>query len=110
MLADAADGGGRARRAVDDTARWLGTGIGSLANVLDPDRIVLGTLFAALHDLAADVITDAASRQALSNRLDVVPAVLGDDAPLLGAAERAFEAALLDPTIVPVIDHAPGVP
>lgn len=107
VLADAAAGGPRARRAVEDTARWLGTGIGSLANVLDPERIVLGSLFATLHGLAADVITDAASRQALSNRLDIVPAVLGDDAPLLGAAERAFEAALLDPTILPAIDLAP---
>lgn len=101
VLADAADGGRRARSAVEATARWLGIGIGSLANVLDPDRIVLGSLFAALHDLAADVIAEAASRQALSSRLDIVPASLGDDAPLLGAAERAFEAVLHDPTILP---------
>lgn len=106
VLADAAGGGRRAQRAVEDTARWLGSGIGSLANVLDPDRIVLGSMFATLHGLAADIITDAASRQAMSNHLDIVPAGLGDDAPLLGAAERAFDVALHDPTILPTIDFA----
>lgn len=101
VLADAAAGRRRATAAVEATARWLGLGIGSLANVLDPDRIVLGSVFAALHHQAADVIADAAASQAISDHLDIVAAELGDDAPLLGAAERAFEAAMSDPTILP---------
>lgn len=101
VLAGAAGGRRRDAAAVATTAQWLGRGIGSLANVLDPGRIVLGSVFAALHGLAADAILDAARRRALAAHLDVVPAALGVDAPLLGAAERAFDAALDDPTVLP---------
>lgn len=101
VLAAAAAGRRRPRAAVAATARWLGLGIGSLVNVLDVERVVLGSVFAALHDVAADAIMSAVTTQALSTPPDVVPAALGVDAPLLGAAERALEPALDDPTILP---------
>lgn len=95
----------RARRAVDETACWLGLGIGGLINAYNPQRVVLGSFFSTLHRHAGAVIVAAARRQALAaavDTVDIVVPALGVDAPLVGAAELAFAAALADPTTLPV--------
>jgi predicted NBD/HSP70 family sugar kinase len=79
---------------------WLGIGIAGLVNVFNPRRVVLGGLFARIHPYVAPAIDAALERRALpaSRQLvQVVPASLGVDAPLLGAAELAFEPFLGDP-------------
>jgi predicted NBD/HSP70 family sugar kinase len=71
-----------------------------LINVLNPSMVVLGGLFGRLHPLIAEQLDDEISRRALPSaraHVQVVPSQLGVDAVLLGAAELAFEAILLDP-------------
>ena len=71
-----------------------------LVNVLNPRLVILGGTFARLHPLVAGAIDANLARYALPglrSLVRVVPASLGDDAPLIGAAELAFEGLLSDP-------------
>jgi predicted NBD/HSP70 family sugar kinase len=109
VLEAADDGDETARRAIADVGRWTGIGLASLVNVLNPEIVVLGGLLARLHPRIAGVV-DHELRQrsttALREGLTVRPARFGADAPLLGAAEVALEAVLVDPAALPVIPHA----
>jgi predicted NBD/HSP70 family sugar kinase len=101
VLRNAADGSATALAALDHVGRWLGVGLASLVNVLDPRLIVLGGLFGRIHPFVITSLTRELDRRTLpASRalVRVVPAMLGVDAPLLGAAELAFESLLSDPT------------
>ncbi len=100
VLADAAAGLPLAIDALDDVGRWLGHGLAGLVNILNPHMVVLGGLFSRIHPYVGRRVEEALDRHALAaprRRVEVVPAALGVDAPLLGAAEMAFEPLLTDP-------------
>lgn len=104
VLEAAASGDTAAIDAVDETARWLGLGIGGLVNALNPEVVVLGGFFAVLHELAPGVIEEAAALQGLAvatAAVTIVPSALGVDSVLLGAAELAFQDILQQPGSVP---------
>ncbi|MER7014321.1 ROK family protein [Saccharopolyspora sp. NPDC000359] len=95
-VADAAEAGDPlARRAVDDLARWLGEGLALVADVYDPEVVVIaGGVSASAHlylDAArehyAAVVTGAGHRPLA----DVVVAHHGDPAAMIGAATLARE-------------------
>lgn len=73
--------------------KYLGVGIGSIVNFLNPEMIVLGGgVVEALDDTFLARIRAAAERYALPNTLSgvqIVRAALGDDAGILGAAALA---------------------
>ncbi|HSI97432.1 MAG TPA: ROK family protein [Gaiellaceae bacterium] len=75
---------------------FLGAGIGSLTNLFDPDLVVVGGGFGeAAGELVLGPAQEEARRQSLSpadRTLRVVPAELGSDAGLVGAALVAFAA------------------
>ena len=88
--------------AIDHVGHWLGLGIASLINLLNPRLVVLGGRFARLHPYVGPVVEAELDRRALSaprELVRVVPSTLGVDAPLLGAAELAFEPLLADPAL-----------
>ncbi len=100
VLRDAADGSPAALAAIDHVGRWLGIGLGGLVNILNPRMIVLGGLHARLYPLvreALEVELALHSLPAPRAQVRIVPATLGVDAPLVGAAELAFEPLLADP-------------
>jgi predicted NBD/HSP70 family sugar kinase len=100
LLADADAGVATALAALAEQARWLGVGLAGLLNVLNPSMVVLGGLLGRVHPHVEDLVLDELGRRALASaRRDVrvVRSALGGDAPLLGAAELAFEALLADP-------------
>jgi glucokinase len=70
----------------------LGTALAGLANTLDPDRIVLGGGAAVPELLAAVRPAFTAACMPLLGTVPLVPAALGDDAALVGAAEAALRA------------------
>jgi predicted NBD/HSP70 family sugar kinase len=84
--------------------RWLGIGLVGLANTLDPDRIALGGMFGRIHPFVRESIASELARRRwmAAGHVEIVPARLSGDAPLLGAAEAALESVLEDPTTVPV--------
>jgi predicted NBD/HSP70 family sugar kinase len=100
VLREAAAGAPEALSALDNVGRWLGVGLAGLVNILNPQLIVLGGLFGRIHPFVAASLRAEIDRLGLtasSELVDVRPATLGIDAPLLGAAELAFEPLLADP-------------
>jgi predicted NBD/HSP70 family sugar kinase len=100
ILKEAGEDSPVALSALDDVGRWLGIGLAGLVNVLNPQLIVLGGLFGRIHPHVARTLERELDRRVLpaARRLvRVAPATLGVDAPLLGAAELAFEPLLADP-------------
>jgi predicted NBD/HSP70 family sugar kinase len=100
VLRDAAAGSPVALGALDEVGRWLGVGLAGLVNVLNPELIVLGGLFGRIHPYVRTALWTELDRLALEASRElvrVVPATLGADALLLGAAELAFEPLLADP-------------
>lgn len=86
--------------------RWLGVGMAGLVNVFDPRVVVLGGLFGRMAPMVLPLVHAELAARALSvdrEQVSVVASRLGDDAPVLGAAERAFEPLLADP-----LRFAPG--
>ncbi len=73
----------------------LGSGIGSLVNIFNPEVVVVGGGFGAAGDLLLEPARERVHREALEPARDlvrIVPAVLGPDAGLVGAGLVAFEA------------------
>jgi predicted NBD/HSP70 family sugar kinase len=89
-----------ARASVKHVGTWLGVGIASLVNIFDPTLVVLGGILGRIHPLVASELGAALDRHALSAARELVrvtPGALGVDAPIIGAAELAFEPLLADP-------------
>jgi glucokinase len=96
LVAAARAGDAAALAVLDDIAGRLGAGIGSLANIFDPELAVIGGGFGlAAFDLLLDGARRLLAREALEparESVRIVPAELGGDAGLIGAALVAFEA------------------
>lgn len=102
VIADARIGEPRAIAALDETGRWLGIGLAGLVNVLNPEIVVLGGLFGRIQPFVAATVDAELDRRSLAaprELVRIVPARLGVDAPLVGAAELAFEPILADPAV-----------
>ncbi|MDQ3937987.1 MAG: ROK family protein [Chloroflexota bacterium] len=100
VLVEAEAGSRTALAALHEVGRWLGYGLAGLVNTLNPERVVLGGLFGRVHPFVAPIVERELDRRALAGPrrlVDVAPAELGEDAPLIGAAELAFEDFLADP-------------
>jgi len=79
-------------QAVTRTGEYLGYGLVSLANILDPDLIVIGGGLSALGDLLLDPARRILNQNALPGpaQCPVVLATLGPNASLVGAAALAI--------------------
>jgi predicted NBD/HSP70 family sugar kinase len=100
LIEDARDGEVDALAALAEVASWLGIGLAVLVNIFNPRLVVLGGVFERMYAISGPSIEDAMRRRALSPSAElvrVVPGRLGENAPLLGAAELAFEPLLADP-------------
>jgi predicted NBD/HSP70 family sugar kinase len=100
VLADARLGAPTALAAFAETGRWLGIGLAGIINILNPELVVLGGRFAAAYPYFRSSLEAELDRRVLRasrHLIRVVPTALGDDAPLVGAAELAFEPLLADP-------------
>lgn len=75
-----------AREVLTAAARALGLGLGNVANVFNPQRFVLGGGVTKSGPYFWNTVRQTAREIALPEvGLDIVPAALGDDAPLWGA-------------------------
>jgi predicted NBD/HSP70 family sugar kinase len=100
LFRDAEAGASVANGALTEVGRWLGLGIAGFANVFDPQVVVLGGLFGRMAPFILPIVRQQLDDRALAitrEPVGIVVAQLGIDAPVLGAAERAFEPLLADP-------------
>jgi len=79
-----------AQEIMDAAARALGFGIGTAITLLNPARVVVGGGVSKSGERWWSVVRAAARANTLPQmRVDIVPAALGDDAPLWGAIALA---------------------
>lgn len=82
----AAGGNALARLILTESARHLGRGIGNAINLMNPQRVILGGGVTKAGKLWWNVVRHTARQYTLPETpVDIVPATLGDDAPLWGA-------------------------
>jgi glucokinase len=86
-VAEAAAQGDAAARQVWDAAMvWLGIGVASACNLLNPGRVVIGGGLTRAGELLFEPVRRVAAQRALDPALEIVPAALGDDVGILGGA------------------------
>jgi glucokinase len=93
VLSEAAALGDELAKAFLDRSAWaLGVGIGNVANLINPERFVLGGGVTKAGKIWWSVLQKTARQTALPEvNFEIVPAALGDDAPLWGAVALAEE-------------------
>lgn len=82
----------------------LATALGTVVNVLNTERIVLGGFLASLLAYDPDGLREAIAPRALAPAMegvDIVSSQLGANLLLVGAAHRALEPIVADPAAVP---------
>ncbi|MCD6015750.1 MAG: hypothetical protein K0R88_1834 [Solirubrobacterales bacterium] len=86
-------GDGIAVEVVATIGRRLGVALSSLANIFEPEVVVIGGGVSAAGDLLLEPAREQLRTRALPpmNGTPVVPAALGPDAGMIGAAEMALE-------------------
>lgn len=97
LVASALRGDREARALVRESGRHLGAVLATATDLLNPEAIVLGGDMAATFDLLAGGVRESlyARSTALATRdLQIVPAVFGDRAGLVGCAALALDAVL----------------
>ncbi|MFJ4651335.1 ROK family protein [Nocardia sp. NPDC088792] len=97
---------GRAIAAVERAGNALGVALLGIIALLDVDEVVLGGTLAQWFPWLAPAVNERlAGRRALAPalELEIVPAVLGEDAILLGAVEFARRTVISDPSAVPLL-------
>ena len=94
MIFDAAQqGDGLARWVFEETATWLGIGVGSIINYQNPEKVVLCGGMIAAGDLLFKTVRDVARANCFDvpgKRCQILPAGLGPDAGVIGAAGCAL--------------------
>jgi glucokinase-like ROK family protein len=94
VIALAAEGDVRCRRALSDAGREIGIAIAGLCNLINPERVVVGGVLSRAGDLVLEPIRGSIRRfavQSAAERVEVVPAVFVERAELLGCLALALQ-------------------
>ncbi len=94
VLTAAWDGDSLASEIILKAATYLGVGLANIVNIFNPEMIIIGGGIAKMGDLLLNPARQVARERAfpLSTQVvQIVPAQLGDDAGVLGAAVFAFQ-------------------
>jgi glucokinase len=79
-----------AQQVLEEAARWLGFSLGCAMALMNPERVVVGGGVAKSGERYFEAVRAAARANVLTGtRVDIVPAALGDEAPLWGAVALA---------------------
>lgn len=84
-----------ARHTVEGTARYIAIMAANMANLLNPDRMIISGGMIQAGDFLFDMIRKEYQRrpfEAPVKRMKILPAMLGEDAGVIGAAECVFQA------------------
>jgi len=93
----AQDGDPLALEVISKAASYLGAGMVNLVNIFNPEIIIIGGGMAKIGDLLLDPIRQVVKERAFrlpAQAVRIVPAQLGDDAGVFGAAIFAFQQGL----------------
>ena len=99
----AKEGDERVLGALAEAGRWLGVGVASAANLLNPRGVVIGGYFATLAPWLLPGLQQELDARVLSAEWDaprVVTSALGAEAAVRGASARALRRVFADPGLV----------
>jgi len=94
MLKEARAGKKEALQLLEKTASYLGTGIGNVVNLLNPEAVVIGGAFVQAADIMLPLIEKRVARKALpvpGGSLNIEIAAAGEQAGAVGAAIRVIQ-------------------
>ncbi|MDH7601863.1 MAG: ROK family protein [Armatimonadota bacterium] len=95
MIAEAAREGDQVSiETLEETGYYLGIAVANIINIFNPDKVIIGGGIAQAGDLLFDPIRRTVEVNALYEALqvcEILPAALGDDAGVLGAAALALQ-------------------
>ena len=97
MAREAKEGDDFSLMMIERTGKYIGTGVASVINLLNIERIVLGGGVMQAGDLILNPIINEAKRRAFQpcfEATEILAAVLGEDAATIGAAMLARDAAI----------------
>lgn len=97
LAREAKDGDDFSLMMIERTGKYIGTGVASIINLLNIERIVLGGGVMQAGELILNPIIQEAKRRAFQpcfETTQIVVAALGDDAATIGAAMLARDAAI----------------
>ncbi|MFN2126453.1 MAG: ROK family protein [Anaerolineales bacterium] len=101
IVVEAANGGDElALEALNEIGIYLGIGIASLVNILNPDLVVFGGIISLAAEYLLPVINDILDQRALKwnrNATRVVSAQQGLDACVMGGVAKVYQAILAEP-------------
>lgn len=90
LAASVANGDVAVREIIENAGNAMGRVLAGIVNLMAPDRIVLGGgLVEAMPDLICKAVSESAAKLVMPSAVgtyDIVPAELGDDSSVLGAA------------------------
>jgi glucokinase len=91
MISQAAAGGDKlSQKVIREAAERLGWGLAGAITLMNPDRVILGGGVIKSGELWWQTVRDTTRAQTHPEvSVEIVPAALGDDAPLWGAAALA---------------------
>ncbi len=93
-------GDGVARAALEETGRYLGIGLASLINALNPERVVIGGVLSQAHEFLLPILRDVVRQRALHWSVDAVEIVIaahGSDACMMGGIATVYHHVLTEP-------------
>jgi N-acetylglucosamine repressor len=102
LIARARNGDGKALAALHSTARYLGLGLASIINAVDPGRIYIGGEITAAWDLIEAAVKTAMSERALTvlaARTEITTVSVDDHPRLRGAAALVAAPAFAAPMV-----------
>lgn len=91
-----------ALQALKETGEWLGIGLASLLNVLNPQSVVFGGPLSTAHEFLLPVIRDTIARRAWDWTHDEAQIVLADhgqEAAVIGGVASVYRAVLNQPRV-----------
>jgi predicted NBD/HSP70 family sugar kinase len=100
-----------AQAAVRQVGDWLGFGVANLINIFNPETVIFGGTLRDIYLAAAAQVRSRINRNGLAacrEHVRLRTPGLGDDAPLIGAAELAFQRLLADPLDAGTPGHGRG--
>jgi predicted NBD/HSP70 family sugar kinase len=101
MVVEAADlQDGMALEALEVLGRYLGIGISSLVNALNPELVVFGGILSLASDYLLPVVKVELEQRALRWNRDAIHVVVakhGQDACVMGGVAKIFQAVLAEP-------------
>ncbi len=89
-----------ALKALAETGEWLGVGIASLMNVINPQRVIFGGPLWAVHEYLLPSIRETVAQRAwhwVQEGIQIIPAANGEDAAVMGAVAIVYSDVLNKP-------------